>query len=234
MKAVFSHSVTESSTIETFYFVPERSLTYTAGQFVELHIPHNNPDSRGQNRWFTLSSSPTEEKISITTRFHAEHSSSYKFALRALQAGDTVRISEPMGDFVLPKLVQTPLVFVAIGIGVTPFLSIFRYLHATGEQRNIKLIYGVATEEDIIAQDIFDVARVHATVVVKDPADAWGGERGRITAQMVLGIEQPSTDTLVYVSGPEPFVETLGDDLKKAGLPKNRLVRDLFPNYPEL
>jgi ferredoxin-NADP reductase len=69
------------------------------------------------------------------------------------------------------------------------------------------------------------------TVAVSEPTDAWGGERGRLTADLILGLEQPSSDTLVYVSGPEPMVESLQKDLVKAGLQKHQFVGDFFPNY---
>jgi ferredoxin-NADP reductase len=67
--------------------------------------------------------------------------------------------------------------------------------------------------------------------VVSEPSEAWGGERGRITAEMVLGVEKPGEDTLIYVSGPEPMVEDLEKDLKAAGIKKAQLVLDFFPNY---
>jgi len=136
-----------------------------------------------------------------------------------------------MGDFVLPKLIQMPLVFVAGGIGVTPFHSMLEWLHATHEERPIKFLYGVRNEDEIVFQDTFHKAGVEPTIVVSEPSDAWGGERGRISAELVLGLEKPSEDTLVYVSGPEPMVQALAKDLHKAGLGKRQIVTDEFPNY---
>lgn len=137
-----------------------------------------------------------------------------------------------MGDFVLPKLVQTPLVFIAGGIGVTPFLSIFQWLKATNEERPIKFLLAVANEDEIGFQDIFESAKQHATIVVSQPSPAWGGERGHLSAEMILGLEQPTDDTFVYISGPESLVENLTHDLIKAGLNKHQVVGDYFPNYP--
>jgi ferredoxin-NADP reductase len=231
MKAVFDHSQDEAANIRTFYFKPERPLRYTAGQYAQLTLPYVHPDDRGQKRWFTLSSSPTEELVSVTTKFAEKKSSSFKKHLFKLEPGAELAISDPMGDFVLPKLIQTPLVFVAGGIGITPFRSILGWLAATGGQRPIKLLYGVHNEDEIIAQDVFDRAKQHATIVVSDPTAAWGGERGQLTAELILGLEKPSEGTLVYVSGPEPMVEALEKDLRQAGLPKHQLVLDFFPNY---
>ncbi|HTB49188.1 MAG TPA: FAD-dependent oxidoreductase [Verrucomicrobiae bacterium] len=231
MKVVFDHSEDEAANITTFYFRPEKLAHYTAGQFTELLIPHAHPDKRGQKRWFTLSSSPTDELLSITTKFAASEGSSFKKALRKLQPGTQLTMADPMGDFVLPKLIQTPLVFVAGGIGITPFHSILKWLATTAETRPIKLLYGVHSEDEIIFQPTFDAAKIHPVIVVNEPSSAWGGERGNLSAELILGLEKPSEDTLVYVSGPEPMVEHLEKDLRKAGLNKNQFVGDFFPNY---
>jgi ferredoxin-NADP reductase len=230
MKVTFDRVVDESSYIKTFYFKSERPLQYTAGQFIELTIPHEKPDDRGIKRWFTLSSSPTDELISITTRVISK-CSTYKQALMALEKEVEVTVSDPMGDFVLPKYLQTPLIFVAGGIGITPYHSMLKWLAETNEQRPIRLLYAVKNEGEIIFLDTFAKADQHATILVSDPSAAWGGERGHLTADMILNLEKPSNNTLVYVSGPEPMVEQLEKDLKKAGLKKEQLVLDFFPNY---
>jgi ferredoxin-NADP reductase len=231
MKVVFDHARDEAANIRTFYFKPEQPVHYTAGQYTELTVPHLHPDKRGSKRWFTLSSSPTDELLSITTKFAAEKGSSFKRALRKLQPGTELHMATPMGDFVLPKLIQTPLVFVAGGIGITPFHSILTWLAATHESRPIKLLYGVRSEDEIIFQDTFDKAGQHATIIVSQPEPAWGGERGQLNAELILGLEQPADDTLVYVSGPEPMVQALAKDLHRAGLAKHQIVSDEFPNY---
>jgi ferredoxin-NADP reductase len=231
MQVTLDHVQIETEHISTFFFKPERPVQYTAGQFVELTLKHAHPDDRGDRRWFTLSSSPTHELIGFTTKFADKQSSTFKKALRKLKAGSEVTISDPMGDFVLPKLIQTPLIFVAGGIGITPFHSMLQYLADTKEVRPIKMLLGVHTESEIIFQQTFDAADQHVTVVVGEPTAAWGGVRGHITAEMVIGLEQPSDDTLIYVSGPEPMVESIHAELIKAGIRKHQLVGDYFPNY---
>jgi glycine betaine catabolism B len=231
MRAVFDHTHEEAANIITFCFKPERPVRYTAGQYAEWTLQHAQPDNRGIKRWFTISSSPTEEHVSITTKFNTERSSSFKMALRQLRPGDEIIMSEPMGDFVLPKLVQTPLVFVAGGIGVTPIHSMLAWLADTKETRPIKLLYAVRTEDEIVFQETFDKANQHATIIVSQPTAAWGGERGQLSAELILGLEKPSEDTLIYVSGPELMVESLEKDLHKAGIKKHQFVGDFFPNY---
>ena len=75
-------------------------------------------------------------------------------------------MSDSMGDFVLPKLIQTPLIFVAGGIGITPFHSMLSWLTATDESRPITMLYAVTNEDEIIFQDIFDKANVQPTIIV--------------------------------------------------------------------
>lgn len=230
MKAVFDHSHAEAENIRTFYFRSERPVPYTAGQFAEWTLKHPKPDSRGVKRWFTISSSPNQELVTITTKF-ADKPSSFKLALNNLKQGDEILMSDPMGDFVLPKLVQTPLVFVAGGIGITPFHSILSWQSDTKETRPITLIYGVNNEDEIIFTETFEKAGIIPKIVVSNPSYAWGGERGSLTGEMILGLAQPSDDALVYVSGPEPMVEKLEKELMTAGIRKDQFVGDFFPNY---
>jgi ferredoxin-NADP reductase len=234
MQVVFDHSKDEAANIRTFFFKPERPADYTAGQFAEWTLKHSNPDNRGIKRWFTISSSPTDEFVTITTKYAGDDkSSSFKKALFKLEPGDKLQMSDAMGDFVLPKLIQTPLIFVAGGIGITPFHSILSYLSGTNEERPIKMLYGVNNEDEIIFQETFDKAGQHVTVVVNEATPEWGGVRGRLNAELILGLEKPSEDTLIYVSGPEPMVEALQKDLIKAGLKKSHFVGDFFPNYSQ-
>jgi ferredoxin-NADP reductase len=233
MKVIFEKSYHESENIVTFFFKSERLVQYTAGQFIELTVPHHKPDDRGIKRWFTLSSSPQQELLSITTKF-APKSSSYKVALLRLEPGTELNMSDPMGDFVMPKLTQTPLVFVAGGIGVTPFHSMFEWLADTNETRPIKFLYSVKSEDEIVFQGSFDRSGIKPTIIVSNPSDAWGGERGHLTAEQIIGLEHPTDDTLIYISGPEAMVESLIKDLQKTGIKKHQIVGDYFPNYSEI
>jgi ferredoxin-NADP reductase len=234
MKIYFDHAENESEHIITFYFKPASPFAYTAGQYIELTLRHDHPDDRGEKRWFTLSSSPTDEFLTITTRITPEKGSSFKKALVNLSGGEELNISGPFGDFVLPKIVQTPLIFVAGGVGITPFHSIFTWLSQTKEDRPIKFIYGVRHEEDIIFQETLEKANQHATIVVSEPSPSWGGEQGNLKAELINGIGEPDENSLIYVSGPEPMVIALKKDLVKQGIEESQVVTDEFPNYPEI
>ena len=231
MQVVFDHHKDESSAITTFYFHSDTPVQYTAGQYIELTLPHKNHDSRGQKRWFTLSSSPSDSLLSITTRFSNDRSSTFKTQLKKLKPGASVHMSDPMGDFVLPKLIQTPLIFVAGGIGVTPFHSILTWLTQSNETRPITMLYGVNTEDDIIFQDIFSKAHQHITLIVNNPSPAWGGERGLLSSDLIIGLGSPPPESLIYISGPEPMVQSLSASLVENGIDRQQLVLDEFPHY---
>jgi ferredoxin-NADP reductase len=231
MRVVFDHRKDEAPNISTFYFKPEKPVRYTAGQYIELTLPHENHDNRGLKRWFTLSSSPTDSLLSITTKFSLDRSSTFKQHLKNLSSKQELHMSDPMGDFVLPKIVQTPLLFVAGGIGITPYHSMLSWLISVKETRPIDLLFGVNNEEEIIFQDTFAKAHQHVTLMVNDPSPAWGGERGRLSSEFILGVGQPSKDTLIYISGPEPMVQALSGSLIKQGINRQKIVVDEFPNY---
>jgi glycine betaine catabolism B len=233
MRVTFDHAQNEAPNIKTFFFRPESPVRYTAGQFIELFLPHDNPDERGIKHWFTLSSSPSQELLSITTKL-AEKSSSFKRTLQALKPGDEVRMVEPMGDFVLPKDVTRPLVFVAGGIGITPMHSMIQWLHDNNEQRDITLIYAASTEDQLVFRDLFSSYKLKFIPILSQPSTDWTGETGKLDAARILRLIPKTSNSLIYLSGPEPMVETFVDDLEKAGIDKRRLVTDYFPGYVEI
>lgn len=207
-----------------FDFQPERPLDHIAGQFIECTIKHDNPDNRGQQRWFTISSSPTEPIVSITVRFY-EGSSSYKQALRALLPGDEIQASEPLGDFVLPLDVQRPLVWIAGGIGVTPFRSMAKWLTDTSERRDIHMVHIIQNHDDHLYQDVFDAA----SIPVRDLHDT--STKGRPSTATLLNNILDAQDRLYYISGPEDMVRAIANDLINHAIDRNNVITDMFLGY---
>ena len=208
-----------------FRFRPSEPLTWTAGQYVRVELPHDNADEEGARRWFTNSAAPYEGILQITTRVT---DTTFKQALFQLEIGSTnlQLIEAPEGDFVWQDA-NMPIVFVAGGIGVTPFRSIIKQRMHDGQALNLSLVYGSRSPE----------------VPFKDELSGWMGSDPTLKVHYVSGspltaealiAELPTLNSsLVYVSGPEPMVEALGDDLKKHGLPEAQLKQDFFPNYDE-
>ncbi len=224
MKVVLQKRSRLADNIFSFQFEKPPHFRYTAGQFIELYLPHNDPDVRGQKHWFTLSSSPTQNFLAITTRSFAETGSSFKKTLFGLRLGTEVEMSEPLGDFVLPKQKKTPLIFVAGGIGVTPFHSIVQWLHDMNERRSIQMIYAVENKSDLIFLDLFHQYGLELHTVAASP----------LTASLIATAVGNLKEKLIFISGPEPMTEALVSQFKAQGFPHEHLVTDYFPGYPTL
>src|ERR671922_1433393 len=110
-------------------------LDYTAGQYAFFDIGGVHNDPKGLIRHFTISSSPTEEFVMITTRIR---DTPYKKRLSSLEEGTIVKVRGPQGKFVLHGDYSKPAVFLSGGIGVTPFRSMIKY--ATDKQLSIKIV----------------------------------------------------------------------------------------------
>ena len=103
-----------------FVFTPDKPLTFRPGQYLEWTLGHTPSDDRGNRRYFTIASSPTESTVRLGVRI-SESKSTFKRALKDMQIGDVVSASSLAGDFVLPEDAKKKLVFIAGGIGITPF-----------------------------------------------------------------------------------------------------------------
>src|SRR5207237_7792542 len=90
-----------ASNIVEFIFKPSQRLVFTPGQYMELTLGHPRPDSRGNRRFFTLASSPTEDYLHLGVRFYAD-SSSFKKALHRIDSRTTIIAGQVAGDFTLP------------------------------------------------------------------------------------------------------------------------------------
>lgn len=229
MLVALSHAEQLSDTIRSYYFRPEKPLRYDPGQFVAL--PLELPDGTRESKWFTLASSPLDELLCVTTR-HSPHDSPYKRQLQSFRRGAELHITELLGDFVLPMDKRRPLVFVAAGIGITPFRSMLRWMAQTGEQRDIRLLYSSGTPEDLVYRDelegyLFD--RVYITCT--RPPASWRGNTGPITPQLI--VEAAAADALIYIAGPDGVVSGLTDALPKYGIPADRIVTDYFTGYEQ-
>lgn len=225
MKARLDHVESIAAGIKTFWFAADKPVRYTAGQFTELHVPHAETDKRGAKRWFTLSSSPSEELLAITTKFAPSESSTFKRSLAHLRLDTEVTLAEPMGDFVLPKDPLIPLLFVVSGIGVTPVRSMVKWLLDRHEQRDIRILYTAHTTEELAFLDLFEQYDVPLTRFITSTGGCLK------TADILAAHAVMPASTLTYLSGPEQMVEVLTKELWDAGTPKEQIVTDYFHGY---
>lgn len=209
----------------TFWLKPSQTINYTAGQFIEIYLPHD-ADERGSRRWFTLSSSPSEELLAITTRKTAIMSS-FKQQLFTTELGETLQISQAMGDFVLPMQRSIPVIFVVRGIGITPVRSMTRQLLDEGiNRRNITIIHSVQDNNDLLFKEIYQEV---STITIKR-IERFQDDTSELVAQ-VFEVYKQKPSARIYISGPEQFVEKVLEQLKSSVIKPSDVVTDFFHGY---
>jgi|SRR5579884_1035183 len=226
---------TIASNIAEFVFKPSHQLAFQPGQYMEFTLAHSHPDSRGNRRYFTLASSPTEQNLRLGVRFYP-HGSSFKRAMARLDNRTTMLAGQIAGDFTLPKDPHQKLVFIAGGIGITPFRSMLKYLLDTGEPRDIVLFYTNKTLDEIAYTDVLTQAqRSPGTRVFYTLTDTerlprnWRGLTGRINANMIRKLVPDYQERTFYLSGPPDMVRATEDMLKNMQVNPNQIKKDFFP-----
>lgn len=208
-------------------FRSKRPVTFRPGQYAEVTLPHSGVDSRGSRRTFSISSPPRPDGTVAFALRVPEKSSSFKQALLALEPGDRIHGTGVGGDFVLPTDPQVPVLLVAGGIGITPFLSQLRH----DPDRDAVLVYGAASAEEVAFADELAGVRV-VLVCPTEPHDLPPGwtfvQAPMLSAEVIAAAVPDLAERRAYVSGPPVMVNALRGDLGSAC----RTVRtDYFTGY---
>ena len=220
-----------------FIFTPSEPLKFEPGQYLEWTLGSNGADSRGNRRYFTISSSPTEPEIHMGIKFYPAPST-FKTALQKMKIGDNIIASQLAGEFVMPKDQTKKLAFIAGGIGITPFRSMIKYLVDKNESRSITLLYSNKTLADVAYHDIFDEAEqklklktVYALTDIENIPVDWKGCCGFITADIIKKEIPDYRDRIFYLSGPHGMVVSFEKVLKDLGVSKWNIKKDFFPGF---
>lgn len=220
-----------------FIFERDRNFLFMPGQYMEWTLSHRDTDSRGNRRYFTIASSPTEKEIKLGVKFYPEPSS-FKNRMLNMIPGATIVASQIAGDFVMPKNKARKLVFIAGGIGVTPFRSMLQYLIDTSEKRNITLLYSNKTAEDVAYKEVFDKAEAELgiktiyAITASAELPAWPDARmGAIDANLIKSEVLNYKDCVFYISGPNGMVVAYEAMLKNMGVSARNIVKDYFPGF---
>jgi ferredoxin-NADP reductase len=218
-----------------FRFTTDRRVRFRPGQFLEWTLGHSRPDSRGNRRYFTIASSAAEREVRIGVKFYPD-SSSFKRSLLAMSPGEEIVASQLAGEFVLPTDKRTKLVFMAGGIGITPFRSMIRHLLDHDERRPVAVLYSNRTAPEIAYADVLEEARsrlgietVYTLTDAKGVPPDWQGATGRIDAEMIAKTVPDYRERTFYLSGPRSLVVGFEEVLKNIGVPKSRIKTDFFP-----
>lgn len=217
----------------THEYIFKGDTAFTPGQYLEFTLPHAKPDNRGVRRVFTIATNPTDKYIRFGIKMY-DRPSTFKQALAKLQPGTVLHASRIAGDFVLPNDTTKPLVFVAGGIGITPFISFFRHIAKQKEQRDIVLFYAVSSVDEIAYKDILMSSNVKIVVILKGGTNSLPKQWEVVDSPIVTAdILQNNVDDIhrrmVYVSGPPLMVNAIRRTAKNAGARK--VISDHFSGY---
>jgi ferredoxin-NADP reductase len=219
-------------------------LNYAAGQYAYFDIGGVNNDPKGPIRHFTISSSPTESFIMISTRIR---NSPYKQRLSSLEEGVKVKVRGPEGKFVLHEDYSKPAVFLSGGIGVTPFRSMIKY--ATDKQLPVKIVMfdSNRNEQNILYKNEFNQwvntnknLKIVFAITDEDgekqssTSTSWTGELGRIGKEMLT--KHLSSDevnrAIFYVCGPPAMLKAMKSILEdELEIIKERIKVEEFTGY---
>ena len=214
-----------------------RKLAFPPARYRGWPFAQKEPDGRANRRYFTLASAPTENHLRLGVRFN-NPSSTYKQAMLAMGRGDEIIAGQLAGDFTLPRVRSQPLVFIAGGIGITPFRSMIKYLLDAHRPRPITLFYGAPTVSDFAYQEIWDQAERKLgirTIRIVEKTDGmprgWAGLVGRIQPEMIRTCAPHHRKAIFYISGPNVMVDAVQGMLRKMGIPDSQIKTDFFSGY---
>ena len=220
--------------IYDFVFAHGRNFAFAPGQYMEWTLGHPSPDARGNRRFFTLASAPTEKTLRLGVKFYQE-SSTFKKAMLKMNVGDEIVASQLAGDFILPENPLQKCVFIAGGVGVTPFRSMIKYMLDTHRPRPITLFYANKTVGDILYKDVFDRAHhelgIQTIYTVTDPTNlpsSWTGVTGRITPQLIMSKLPDYRRCIFYISGPKGMVDSFKETLLQMRVRSSNIRTDFF------
>jgi ferredoxin-NADP reductase len=221
-----------------FHFEKPPGFTFKPGQAIDLVLPESvSLDGDAARHAFSIVSAPDERELVIATRMR---DSAFKKALAALQAGSEASIDGPFGSLTLHKKAERPAVFIAGGIGITPFMSMLRHAATTASKQKLVLLYSNRRAEDAaFLGELEHHARANpafqmiATMTGK-PQDSrvrWTGETGRIDDAVIRRAAEGLVQPVYYVAGPPAMVAALRDELDDAGVDSDDVRSEEFYGY---
>jgi len=219
-----------------FRFEKPEGFSFEPGQAVCFELIER-PSGVGQShRAFSLVSAPFENTLMVATRMR---DSAFKRALGALRDGASIKLEGPFGDLTLHSDTTRPAVFIAGGIGITPFMSVLRQAAKDGLPHRLFLVYSNRRPEDAAFLDELQGleqqspnVRVLATMTdMKKSARRWDGETRRINADMVKGFVSDLVAPIYYVVGPPAMVKAMVRMLREAGVAGDSMRTEEFYGY---
>jgi len=200
------------------------AFTFKAGQYMQVAVPElTYPDPKGASRLFSIVSSPHDlEKLKIVFRISG---SGFKETLRQMSLGSSVMLEQASGSFLLPQKLTRPQVFIAGGVGITPFMSyLSQRIQDTWEQP-ITLFYGNQNPESAaflqelklmaVQQKQFSLTEIYT----------------RPTSDLFAKLAEKYSDAMWWVVGPPAMVALTVNGLQAGGMISEHIRTEAFDGY---
>ena len=210
-----------------FHFEKPAGFDFKAGQSVSLALREPPAAPNSARRTFSLASAPFEPELVIATR--VRQASAYKGALMALPVGATVRLAGPAGDMTLHEDSAGAAVFIAGGIGITPFMSMLRQALHERLRHPLFLLYSNRSAEDAaFLAELQALARQHESFRLEARMTA---SDGRISDETIRTFVGEAAAPVYYLAGPPALVEEMTAALLRSGAPGDALRSEMFYGY---
>ncbi len=211
-------------------------FTFKAGQWCAVTVPDIGfHDERGLKRPLSIASSPREKDLLFATKLS---NSAMKRTMAEIKTGTIISLDEPLGSLLLPEDVTVPLVFLAGGIGITPFRSMLQYAAETPTGHTITLFYSNRTpEETPFLEDLARLSResgairVYNTMTRVGVGSNWSGLTGRLNPQMVMDNCRSWESAAYYIVGPPAMADAMKQTLSDMKIDPKRITVELFAGY---
>lgn len=220
-----------------FYFEKPEGFQFRAGQYLNLSlIDPPETDDEGNMRVFSIARAPLEENLMVATRMR---DTAFKRVLKTIPPGTGVKIAGPFGSFTLHDDASCPAVFLAGGIGITPFLSILRQAYRAKLPHRLYLFYSNRRPEDTaFLQQLQQMERentnykfIGVMTQVEKSKVRWTGETGHIDKGMLARHINDLSAPIYYVAGPPPMVVALREMLDGVGVSGDHIRTEEFAGY---
>ena len=230
MKLTLVKKTDEAQDTRSFYFKSETPLTWLPGQYIYITLPKlNYEDQRGDIRHFTISASPTEgDFVRITIRVRQE--SGYKKTLDELPLGSVVEGKGPQGTFLFDKKGNGSNIFLAGGIGITPFRSMTKWIIDNNLGVPIHLIHSNSDSEFVFKSDFEKWADENKNIKLSYFDSSVLGHLDSKKLLNLLSNTDIKTSTF-WVVGPNVFVDAMEDILEELKVPEDNIKTEKFTGY---
>ena len=221
-----------SPNVFEFVFAPNRKFSFRPGQYLEWTLAHSGADSRGIRRYFTIVSAPSDDTLRLGVKFY-KPTSTFKRTLLSLKRGNTLVASQLSGDFTLPRNQAQKLVFIAGGIGITPFVSMIRDLIGRGEKRDTVLFYANRTSADVSYRTLLERAEKNGVRTVHIFSDEHRSQNNlsKIDLNTICMNVPDFAERIFYISGPHGMVSGIATLLRTLNIPAAHIKTDYFPGF---